>query len=202
MENYIRGKDQYLKSVDNLIDQANNSMSKMDIGNPAVKQQMDTYLALFNNCPYDTSPGWDGSSGYTPFERVAIGIMKETINYKEAGQMVLFGSSADSSAITRVWLQAASIFGDYGRISLHDTAGTTQVILKAGGTYQLSVVGDANIQGTLHGKLDQLDSHRIFIRGIDSGDPASTNTVNNYDLWFDTTMHNIKMRLDNSWVIF
>ena len=159
-------------------------------------------ILLFNNCPYDTSPGWDGSSGYTPFERVAIGIMKETINYKEAGQMVLFGSSADSSAITRVWLQAASIFGDYGRISLHDTAGTTQVILKAGGTYQLSVVGDANIQGTLHGKLDQLDSHRIFIRGIDSGDPASTNTVNNYDLWFDTTMHNIKMRLDNSWVIF
>ena len=44
MENYIRGKDQYLKFVDNLIDQTNDSLMTMDTSNPAVKNQMDTYL--------------------------------------------------------------------------------------------------------------------------------------------------------------
>lgn len=44
MENYIRGRDEYLKFVDNLIDQTNDSLMKMDTDNPAVKKQMDTYL--------------------------------------------------------------------------------------------------------------------------------------------------------------
>ena len=44
MENYIRGKDQYLKFVDNLIDQTNDSLMTMDTSNPTVKNQMDTYL--------------------------------------------------------------------------------------------------------------------------------------------------------------
>lgn len=45
MENYIRGKDQYLKTVDGLIDNANESFMKMDTSNPAVKNQIDTYMA-------------------------------------------------------------------------------------------------------------------------------------------------------------
>ena len=48
MENYIRGKDQYLKSVDSLLDQANDSYLKMDLGNPEVKKQADTYIAYLN----------------------------------------------------------------------------------------------------------------------------------------------------------
>jgi len=134
---------------------------------------------------------------YTPYQRVSLGIEKDPLGNSsdlDSGTIMLNGYNST----VRVLIQAACLGGDYGRLRVSDASGVPKVTIAAGGTYQLNVVGDANIQGVLYGKLNQLDSHRIFIRTTDPG----VVSANDYDLWFNPIAHTVKYFYSNTWMPF
>ena len=160
-------------------------------------------LLLLGDCPYDTTTPYDGTNGYIPWIRASMGILEDPTNDstgKEAGILLLNGSDpTNGHSISRVMLQASSDLGDYAVLRLKDETGIIRATLKAGGNYQLDLTGNARILGTLYGKIDQLDSRRIFFR---TTDPASTDTVNEGDFWFDVNAHSIRYRNSNMWAVF